>query len=420
MRAALLTPLLAALASYVSLVNSAPALTATPSSQSSPSSSTSSSWWPSSLFSKAKPHPLVLWHGLGDSAFSSNLADLKDSLEEAFPGIYVHLIALGKDEASDRNRGVFGEVDKDVKEVCKTLQEVEELKDGFDAVGFSQGGQFLRALVQRCPQVKVRNLVTFGSQHMGISDFPACQSGDLICRLTEVALRSGIYTDYAQTHVVTAQYYRNPLSPTAFERYLESNHFLTDINNEIPGRQKKVYKERLQALDAFVMLQFDQDTTVVPKRSSWFESYAIANESSTGTTPETIPLRQSDIYLEDRLGLKTLDKRGALVMEVCKGAHMQIDSACQQKVFGTYIGSPRSLFSRSLPRRLRHAWHRLFFMLSGIQGVATWPWSAHLLALLYVAGVMRLVYLAGRWMGGKTREHMEVRRARKEGSIRLP
>jgi palmitoyl-protein thioesterase len=138
--------------------------------------------------------------------------------------------------------------------------------------------------------------------------------------LTEVALRSGIYTDYAQTHVITAQYYRNPLAPTSFERYLEANHFLTDINNEIPGREKKVYKERLQSLDAFVMLQFDQDTTVVPKRSSWFESYALANDSSASTVPgapkvETIPLRQSEIYLEDRLGLKTLDKRGALVME---------------------------------------------------------------------------------------------------------
>lgn len=81
-----------------------------------------------------------------------------------------------------------------------------------------------------------------------------------------------------------------------------------------------MYKERLQALDAFVMLQFDQDTTVVPKRSSWFESYALANDSSASTVPgapkvETIPLRQSEIYLEDRLGLKTLDKRGALVME---------------------------------------------------------------------------------------------------------
>lgn len=167
MRATLLTPLLAALASYVSLVSSAPTdLATSQSSQSSFSSSSSPSWWPSSLLGRAKPHPLVLWHGLGDSAFSPNLADLKASLEEAFPGIYVHLVALGKDEAGDRNRGVFGEVDEDVKEVCETLKSVEELRDGFDAVGFSQGGQFLRALVQRCPQVQVRNLVTFGSQHM--------------------------------------------------------------------------------------------------------------------------------------------------------------------------------------------------------------------------------------------------------------
>lgn len=30
---------------------------------------------------------------------------------------------------------------------------------------------------------------------------------------------------------------------------------------------------------------------------------------------EVLPLRQSEIYLEDLIGLKTLDKRGAIKME---------------------------------------------------------------------------------------------------------
>lgn len=30
---------------------------------------------------------------------------------------------------------------------------------------------------------------------------------------------------------------------------------------------------------------------------------------------EVLPLRQSEIYLEDRIGLKALDKRGAIKME---------------------------------------------------------------------------------------------------------
>lgn len=95
---------------------------------------------------------------------------------------------------------------------------------------------------------------------------------------------------------------------------------MTDINNEVSVND--VYKKRLASLDSFVMLQFSQDKTVVPKRSSWFESYPIANEtdalwkaSGGDGEPETIPLRQSEIYLEDRVGLKTLDKRGSLVVD---------------------------------------------------------------------------------------------------------
>jgi len=41
-------------------------------------------------------------------------------------------------------------VNDQVAEACETLAADPQLADGFNAVGFSQGGQFLRALVQRC------------------------------------------------------------------------------------------------------------------------------------------------------------------------------------------------------------------------------------------------------------------------------
>jgi hypothetical protein len=39
---------------------------------------------------------------------------------------------------------------------------------------------------------------------------------------------------------------------------------------------------------------------------------------------------------------------------------------------------------------------------------------------MLMGAVLRLVFLAGLWVGGKTRERVGERRARKEGSIRLP
>lgn len=90
-------------------------------------------------------------------------------------------------------------------------------------------------------------------------------------------------------------------------------------NNEVAINQS--YIDNLKSLDNFVMLMFDQDKTVVPRESSWFSSFPIdrgGEESQdkrdkNATLP--IPLRKSPIYTHDRLGLKSMDRRGALIFE---------------------------------------------------------------------------------------------------------
>ncbi|TKY88294.1 hypothetical protein EX895_002646 [Sporisorium graminicola] len=319
-----------------------------------------------------KPHPLVIWHGLGDSAHSEGIESFMSQLKEAFPGLYVHSVT--QDESSDsedRKQGFFGHVNEQVDKACQQLAAIDELRNGFDAIGFSQGGQFLRAYVQRCNTPKVRNLVTFGSQHMGIADLPACGPTDLLCRVAEAALRGGVYTDYAQSHLVTAQYYRNPKDPRAFASYLEKNDFIKDINNE-GDEINATYAHNLASLENFVMLMFDKDVTVEPKQSSWFASYPIRNETDSvrggdPTLDEPTPLRQSSIYLEDRIGLRKLDRRGSLVMELCHGAHMQIDPACQLKVFGKYVGTPSTGLNGPIARWIDRTWRWTLYNATGLR-----------------------------------------------------
>ena len=52
-------------------------------------------------------------------------------------------------------------------QVCEMIANDPALQNGFNAIGFSQGGQFLRAVAQRCPTPRMRNLITVGSQHQG-------------------------------------------------------------------------------------------------------------------------------------------------------------------------------------------------------------------------------------------------------------
>ena len=115
-------------------------------------------------------------------------------------------------------------VDEQVDFVAEQLANVTELRGGFDAIGFSQGacrssssrmdasrdtsdhahtgGQFLRAYIERYNAPPVNNLITFGSQHMGVSDLPPCGRWDVFCQLARRAAHGAVYTEWAQNNVV--------------------------------------------------------------------------------------------------------------------------------------------------------------------------------------------------------------------------
>merc|ERR1712130_459423 len=77
----------------------------------------------------AGPVPVVLWHGMGDSAG----------------------IMIGGNLLTDTESGFFRDTNRQIREVCEMIAEDAELAGGYNAIGFSQGGQFLRAVAQRCP-----------------------------------------------------------------------------------------------------------------------------------------------------------------------------------------------------------------------------------------------------------------------------
>ena len=110
--------------------------------------------------------PVVVWHGLGDSAYSQHMQRFKKALEFEYPDIFVYNVALGPTPITDHAASFHGNVDEQVSRVCESLASIPQLARGFDAIGFSQGGQFLRAYVERCNAPPVRNLITYGSQHM--------------------------------------------------------------------------------------------------------------------------------------------------------------------------------------------------------------------------------------------------------------
>lgn len=273
------------------------------------------------------PLPLIIWHGLGDNYAAEGLASVASLAEEIHPGTLTYMIRLDDSASGDRSATFFGNLTLQIQQVCEDLaaHPILSTAPAVDALGFSQGGQFLRGYIERCNFPPVRSLVTFGSQHNGISEFQSCSATDWLCKGAELVLKSNTWSSFVQSRLVPAQYYRDP---TEMDQYLEYSNFLADINNE-RVLKNKTYKANLEKLERFVMFMFGDDTTVIPKETSWF--------SEVNGTEVTL-LKDREIYKEDWLGLKTLDQKGALKFEVTDGGHMALDDEVLAKVFNENYG----------------------------------------------------------------------------------
>ena len=286
------------------------------------------------------PLPLIIWHGLGDNYAADGLAEVASLAEEVNPGTYVYMIRLDEDASSDRTATFLGNITEQIASVCTAIAADPILSSapGVNALGFSQGGQFLRGLIQRCggaDGIKVKNLVTFGSQHNGIARYQICKPSDWLCKGYIGLLKANTWGAWVQGHLVPAQYFKAVDEETGepTEAYLESSNFLADINNE-RVLKNVTYAQNLAQLDNFVMYVFENDTTVVPKESGWFAQTNL-------TSGDVVELRDREIYKEDWIGLKKLDKKGGLHFKTTEGEHMRLGEKVLKEVFAQWFAPPK-------------------------------------------------------------------------------
>ncbi|KAK3721736.1 hypothetical protein LTR37_002901 [Vermiconidia calcicola] len=285
-----------------------------------------------------QPLPLLIWHGLGDRFDADGLQSTGELAQEVNPGTYVYYIRTADDGNTDRTNTFFGNLTTQIDGVCDAIHNDTRLLDRVtnslrvDALGFSQGGQFLRGLLERCDGLSIRSLVTFGSQHNGIAQFQTCGTFDLVCKGATALVKNNAWTDYVQNKVVPAQYYRtiNETTGLGSDEYVAHSNFLSDVNNERETKNE-AYSAKIASLEKFAMYVFEEDVTVVPKESGWF-----AEKNST--SGEVTPLRERKMYREDWLGLKKLDEEGGLVFRNASGAHMELDDEILTKAFKEFFG----------------------------------------------------------------------------------
>lgn len=261
--------------------------------------------------------PVVFWHGMGDTAYGwINIVRL--ALQRQYPNLTVFSIQIGNNAMEDRLGGYFVNVNHQLNEACQQVLNNKIIKrhGSFNAVGFSQGCQFLRGLIQRCPlrenNIKVKNFISLGGQHQGIYGLPVCQDKNIFCDHIRSMLSNFAYDDIVQDNLVQAEYWHDPKHESD---YKAKSAFLADINNE--NSINETYRNNLLALDNMVLVEFLQDHVVVPRETSLFGFYA------SGQSKQMIPLENSRLYKEDRLGLRELNSSGRLHMISLPGDHLQ-------------------------------------------------------------------------------------------------
>jgi len=263
----------------------------------------------------ASIRPTVIWHGMGDSCCNpSSMGQIKGLIEKNIPGVYVYSIEVGDSRDADEYNSYFMNVNEQLAQVSQKLKNDSNLRNGFNAIGFSQGGQFLRAYIEKYNNPPVYNFVSVGGQHQGIYGLPKCIGANhTLCEMMRDLLDLGAYVEFVQNHSVQAEYWQDPLN---LAEYIKKSVFLADINNQRPLKNA-TYKANFQSINQLALVLFTKDSVVQPRESEWFGFYV------DGQDKVLVEMRNTTLYTQDWIGLRTLDQQGKVIQISTDGDHLE-------------------------------------------------------------------------------------------------
>jgi len=277
-------------------------------------------------FSSAKEWtPVVLWHGISQTCREPVvMRKFIQALEEEMPGVYIKSIKIGSNQAEDLKNSYTDSMNRQVSLVCEEIAKDPKLQNGYNALGYSQGGPLMRGVIQRCPSPPIKLFVSYASPQQGIyGAFETCPDalaqvpkiGTIPCNMIRKTVYPEVYTSVAQQTCMPCQYWHDPLHEND---YRKKSAYLADINNE--RVKNRSYIDNLTKLKMLVLVTHKQDGVVIPRESCSFGFY------KPGQDKKVLPMRKTRLYLEDRIGLKKLDKTGRVQEYLQSGEHIQINS----------------------------------------------------------------------------------------------
>lgn len=250
--------------------------------------------------------PVVILHGLESS--SEKMIPLCDWINDTFSRKVIN-IEIGNGEKTS----LYTPLPEQLTELCNTIYKTKDLEKGFDFIGISQGGLLARGYVEQCNDFPVRNLITLVSPHGGAF-------------LKHNLNNNVMYSDFSQKHISFAGYWRNP---TLLDIYLKKSVYLPYINNEKEHSQREKYKNNIINLSNLVMIWSPNDEVIYPAESAKF--------SFLDKNMNIIPIKETELYKKDTLGLKYLNDKERLHIYETNCSHVDHrNPECFNELYGIF------------------------------------------------------------------------------------
>jgi len=212
-----------------------------------------------------------------------------------------------------------------VQILCDELKADPQLQvpGGVNLMGVSQGGLLMRGFVERCNDPPAHNLILWVTPNAGQFGVPGIHVNTTFDAWLEEIVDCCVYDSFVQNLISFAGYWKDPWALDYFVKY---SSFLADIDNA-RDIKNPLYKQRILSL-ANVSISYSQaDKILQPKETGWWGFYKPNSNS------EVMTLEESDIYIQDWIGLKTLDQSGRLHKFATDCDHGDYSSSCFDKYF---------------------------------------------------------------------------------------
>jgi len=237
----------------------------------------------------AQPMPIVVLHGVASSAPNMNV--FSSWLEKTF-NTKVFNIELG----NGFKTSLYSPLTEQLNELCSTIYAIDELKDGFNFIGMSQGGLLARGYTEQCNKYPVLNLITMVSPHGGVIE----------------NINIAMYSAFWQKQLSIASYWRDPQN---LNNYLEKCSYLPIINNEKFTLISDIQIKNIKSLKNFILIWSENDDVVNPPESGKFSFYDY--------NYNVIDIEETLLYKDDLLGLKYLDEKNGFHIHETNCTHVQ-------------------------------------------------------------------------------------------------